>query len=278
MKKVILDTNILIRHPEILSVDSDELELIIPDLVFEQVSKFKNTKTSLVDLIRNASNAGTIKIQTIASAAEKLKSGLVVDYVDFQITSFSKYLIEQGNEVVLATDDKSLQIFAMANGVNSVGLAQLLEMITNNEKVNQDIQKQTTKFNNQQNKSVILGFLLGFIIAMLLVIIYLNFDTILQTINVWGTIISTLIISIVLFIFRELKQLMYGAVEFFIGIASVILIFYPDFDYSGLVTDSFFIIKIIGGLYIMVRGLDNIYKALEGKKIRLWIDQKIFSK
>lgn len=50
-------------------------------------------------------------------------------------------------------------------------------------------------------------------------------------------------------------------------------VFFPNFDYSKL--GAVEVIQVLGGLYVMVRGLDNVGKGTEGTRLeQFW--KKIF--
>lgn len=63
--------------------------------------------------------------------------------------------------------------------------------------------------------------------------------------------------------------------EFAIGFAKIVITLVPaNFDYkilANLDTD----INLLGGLYIMVRGQDNIVKALKWSKFGVYLNEKL---
>lgn len=66
----------------------------------------------------------------------------------------------------------------------------------------------------------------------------------------------------------------YGVFEFFIGLIMTYYVFFPDFSYEKITVVEG--IQIIGGLYVMVRGMDNLSKGVEGTRFEtMW--KKIFS-
>ncbi|GKQ75932.1 hypothetical protein KAM447_24400 [Aeromonas caviae] len=58
-----------------------------------------------------------------------------------------------------------------------------------------------------------------------------------------------------LYWYRERFRLSYGIFEFIVGVIMTYYIFFPNFDYSKLGPVE--AIQILGGLYVMVRGLNN---------------------
>ena len=52
--------------------------------------------------------------------------------------------------------------------------------------------------------------------------------------------------------------------EFLVGVMLTYYVFFPTFSYAALTVVEG--IQIIGGLYVMVRGLDNVSKGVEGTR------------
>lgn len=79
-----------------------------------------------------------------------------------------------------------------------------------------------------------------------------------------ATFVGIPLLGIGLFWIRERYRLSYGIAEFAFGIFGAIAAFWPDFDYSTL--DQKLSLQAAGSLYVMVRGMDNIGKGLEGTR------------
>ena len=89
-----------------------------------------------------------------------------------------------------------------------------------------------------------------------------NIDKIIETVNIWGTVFLVILSAFFLYFLRGRMRLSYGITEFLFGIIVSVRTFYPDFDLKNL--KSIIIFQIVAGLYIMIRGLDNIGKGLKG--------------
>ena len=81
------------------------------------------------------------------------------------------------------------------------------------------------------------------------------------------TILAIICFSIFVYWFRGKKILIYSFVEILIGFSTSLRVFLPDFSYKNLTDISFF--QIIAGIYIMVRGFDNLGKALKKTKYNI---------
>lgn len=136
------------------------------------------------------------------------------------------------------------------------------------------IQTNIVTFERKQNISLLLGIFIGIGIATLAFVIYFNLATIIGALNIWGTITAILFCGIILFILRERQRLIYGVAEFLIGAISIIILFTAkDFEYDKMNFDIDFFLKLLAGLYIMVRGQDNIVKHQKNTKFGIWLMQ-----
>jgi hypothetical protein len=73
-------------------------------------------------------------------------------------------------------------------------------------------------------------------------------------------------IGIALYWVRERFRLLYGIFEFFVGVTMACKSLLPHLDTSG--GNLTFGIKVLAGLYVAVRGLDNIGKGCEGTRLQ----------
>jgi len=78
--------------------------------------------------------------------------------------------------------------------------------------------------------------------------------------------IFAIMIGLLAYAFKLFLRFVYGLIEILIGIISVIL-------YTSLASPTTqSIIQILGGIYIIVRGLDNAYESLSSdNQIKKWI-------
>jgi hypothetical protein len=87
-------------------------------------------------------------------------------------------------------------------------------------------------------------------------------DILISTLPVWGTILAIVVVGVGFYVVRGRFRLFYGVNETFLGFFASVQAFVPRFEYEILTTAEW--LQVIAGLYIVVRGLDNIGKALEG--------------
>lgn len=93
--------------------------------------------------------------------------------------------------------------------------------------------------------------------------------------NVWGTVVVSVCLGIALYIIREKQRMLYGGIEFICGVLAIYSIFQESkFELGEIPYTLEFSVKIAGGLYIMVRGQDNMVKALKGTKAGNWLAKR----
>ena len=107
------------------------------------------------------------------------------------------------------------------------------------------------------------GFLFGVLTTIILLLLWMNKNTISQSAPVWGLTLASASLGVFLFWFRSRYRLYYGIVEVLFGLLATTRSANPT-SY-----DSTFVVQIIAGIYIIVRGLDNVEKGIEGLRIEL---------
>lgn len=286
MIKIILDTNILLRQPRVLGLEIPNTEFLITFDVIEELNiRAQNRGAKFdkrIDLIEKASLQGTVSIidveeNTIRKFRELFKTAKLSD-TDISIVAIALDLKNKGEKVYIATQDKFIWKVAQKYNISilsEVDENDLFSKFIEAHAENDTIQKEILSYENKERLIFWTGIFIGIVASLVSTIIYENIGNILSTINVWGTITITLLSGIGLFVFREKQRLSYGVFEFLIGVLAIIALFSPnEFDFTTIKFNLDFNIKLIGGLYIMVRGQDNIVKSQKDKKLGLWLKDK----
>jgi rRNA maturation endonuclease Nob1 len=278
-KRYIIDTNVLIQHPHILSRAGSK-KIVIPMAVMDELSSRdigERTK-GITDLIGGAVSAGVkivsppqdIKYDILSSDrnAQRL-SGADIDIACIAIN----YAEERGKDVpCVVTGDRALANYLSTRGIRTITGSEFLGE-SQNEILNKGLEKSAREVVSSQKRYIVISFSLGIGTSLLGTLIYSNIQLLVSTVSVWGTMTLMPLIGILLFWYREKFRLSYGVFEFFVGVIMSYYVFFPIFNYSTIdVTQG---IKILGGLYVMVRGLDNIGKGIGGTKVE-FIWNKIF--
>ncbi|MFJ5448983.1 PIN domain-containing protein [Pectobacterium carotovorum] len=277
--RYIIDTNVLLQHPQILSRAGNR-KLVIPRAVMNELSyRGKSNKWSdIADLVASSIPAGV----HIVEAPEKLKNDLFqsdrnaqrLTGADFDIARIAiSYAERQGEEVpCVVTNDRALSYFLASRKITSMtGLEFINE--SKDDFLNKEIEEKAEKAVSSQKRYLIASFSLGALASLVANIVYSNIELLVSTITVWGTMVGLPVLGLILFWYRENFRLSYGAFEFCIGVIMSYYVLFPTFDYSSLGVKEG--IQILGGLYAMVRGLDNIGKGVIGTRLEtLWL--KVF--
>ncbi|SFC75000.1 PIN domain-containing protein [Flavobacterium phragmitis] len=287
MTNIILDSNIILRQPKILGLQIPGMNFLVPMDVIEEL----NTRAvqrgapfdKRIELITKASVQGTISIINPDSPFYRQYRELVnntrLSGPDISIIAIALGLINKGDKVKIATQDKVIWKVAEENDIEILhedDINNLLANFVQPTKNSADtVQKEISNYEKKEKKTFFSGIFTGTITTLTAVVIYKNIDILLQTINVWGTIIVIIIAAVGLFVFRERRKLSYGVFEFLVGIVTIIMLFQPvHFNLSTLNFNMDFNIRLIGGLYIMVRGQDNIVKGIKDTKIGLFLKDR----
>jgi rRNA maturation endonuclease Nob1 len=286
MKNIILDTSILLRQPRILGLTIPDTKFLIPIAIVEELIERTRQRGAKfdrrVDLIEKAAKQGTVSILALdESSIKQFREShnlTKLSKADISIVAIATSLKSKNEDVTIATLDNDIIKFAQDNKIgvlSEVGVSELSSTFTESQTDNNNIQTEIVSYENKERQSFWKGISIGIFATLIAIFAFKNIELVISTINVWGTITIILLAGFGLFIFREKQRLAYGVFEFLVGVVAIISLFAPnDFDFNTITFNLDFNIKLIGGLYIMVRGQDNIVKALKDKKIGLWLKDK----
>lgn len=286
MKNIILDTSILLRQPRILGLTIPDTKFLIPVTIVEELIERTRQRGAKfdrrVDLIEKAAKQGTVSILALdESAIKQFREShnlTKLSKADISIVAIATSLKSKNEDVTIATLDNDIIKFAQDNKIgvlSEIGVSELSSTFTESKTDNNNIQTEIVSYENKERQSFWKGISIGIFATLIAIFAFKNIELVISTINVWGTIAIILLAGFGLFIFREKQRLAYGVFEFLVGVVAIISLFAPnDFDFNAITFNLDFNIKLIGGLYIMVRGQDNIVKALKDKKIGLWLKDK----
>jgi len=278
-RRYIIDTSVLLQHPQILSRAASR-KIVIPKAVMEELShRGRGSKwAGIAELVTSSITSG-VKIN---KAPETLENEIIqsdrnaqrLSGADFDIARIAiGYAEQQGADVpCVVTEDKALAYFLASRNIKSITGSEFIGE-SKQDSLNKDIEEKADKVVSSQRRYIIISFILGIAASALGNIIYSNLSLLVSTITVWGTMIGLPILGLAFFWYRENFRLSYGAFEFCVGVIISYYVFFPNFNYSNLgVTEG---VQILGGLYVMVRGLDNIGKGIIGTRLEsVW--KKLF--
>lgn len=161
--------------------------------------------------------------------------------------------------VVVVTQNAELRNFLAGYGIEALTSRGALQEWSN-DSLDRDMQASVKSYSDKQWQSVILSVLGGISITTLMAFAFRHSAEIIAALSSIGAVILLGIVGVLLYWFRQKYRLPYGAAEWFFG-----LLITKDAVYSPTSTDFVLQgIQILGGLYVMVRGLDNLGKGFQG--------------
>lgn len=272
MKTYILDTNILIKDPTILALWNSTIKVIVPDIVIEElmsVSKRLSGISYIPEMIYEASRKGFLEIVLISNNEYVGVADSNLSQVDQRIALFTKEFSKGKRNVYLVTQDRKLQEYAKGIGLNVLNLAGFQAAIYGTKTVNINQLSKKDNISQYQRKQLFNGFLAGVILTVLSFLIYWNFQWIVSKIRI-GWVISFLIVTPFVFYWvRSRFRIGYALAEFIFGFASTYLACQPlveDFHIADLYQMPF-LVPFLAGIYVMVRGVDNFGKGIQGTSL-----------
>jgi rRNA maturation endonuclease Nob1 len=287
MINIIFDTDIILRQPKVLGLKIPDTNFLVPLDVIDELNVRANLRGDAfdgrIDLVQRASDDGNITIintdlplyrqfreQYHATNLSRTDLAILALAVDFKV---------KNQEVKIASQDREIIRFANSNGIEVLGNNEVESLILNfssqNNQSSKSLKQEILSYERKERRALWVGTLIGAIVTAVAYLIFKSIDKIVTSINVWGTVIAILFLGVVLFVFRERQRLGYGVLEFLVGVIAIVVLFQPDKFVFAKVNFNFeFALKILAGLYIMVRGQDNIVKAIKDTKIGLLLKDK----
>lgn len=263
MKKIILDTSIVLKWPDILARRKKDAQFVIVPSCFQELTELLDMHKgvpTIFDLINDSLRSGnTVEYQNIARLDDRRSRGLSPNDCDLVMSALE--LQGQGFEVYVAADDSQLLQEAQRHSIKVKTLKDLQKEFPPNADTIQAINEKAKEFTAIQRRYLIAGTVIGVGISILVAIAWLNLQAILNTIRIWGLIVALVVLALLLYRLRNKNRFAYGITEYLTGLCLGIMLFYPNFDYENVTWRSF--LQILASVYIMVRGLDNIGKALQ---------------
>ena len=271
--KIILDSCIIISDPTVLSKKKPSISLVIPfsNLPELKYSTMLRGVQSLSAVVNSAIKENLVQVYKPATTPSSDTLGLPsygLSPGDLASITAAQELLEQGENVILATQDRVLSQYAAAIGIKTIDLKILQDILSEDIELNKKINRAAKALLSAQTRHFVLGIVVGILGNVLVSLIWVHFERIVATATAWGTIIAIVIAGLLIYSLRARFRLQYGVFEFIFGIFIATKIFWPDFDYTSL--KPLDLLQLLAGIYVMVRGQDNIGKALRGTRFAFY--------
>ncbi len=259
--RIILDTTILIRRPDILSKGGTSVRFLLPRAAQRELatSRFGDRFQTLIEA---ASRSGRIAILpdppeiTLDAVPSQLSTA------DLQILGAAIRYKESHQEqnVIFASDDIPLRGFAKRLGFKTLSSRTIDEAFSDSS--GSDIESEVIEAEKSVGRQIlgyfIWGILGGAFAIGAIYVFWIYRDAIFASMPKWGLFVFAAFSGVALFLFRSRYRLRYGLTEVFFGVyAAAKASSFTQFDV--ILSTQF-----IAGLYIIVRGLDNIENGLKG--------------
>ena len=269
MFRIILDTNAIVQDPDILSVKPDDGEFIVPRIVLDELSSMDAQSASgsaYVSHVHEAVESGStrvlhhpdLSIEDIANPSMVVSDQLIIETAK-NIKSSSP-----SDEVIIVSDDRYLRDFITEQEIDAISVHDLVKNYIKKKPKNERVEQSAVKIRAYQRKHLVQNVIISFLAGFLVIILASNISLIISTIRIWGTVTLIPILGVFLYWVRNKKPLGYGITEIIVGLIASVRVFLPTFNYEELHAIQF--LQVIGGLYIIVRGLNNVGNGLEGSK------------
>ncbi|UHC82003.1 PIN domain-containing protein [Pseudomonas sp. NIBR-H-19] len=280
-KKIyVLDSSALVTSPEILA-HAHQRALVVPAAVVTELSRRgrESSRNAIVSLIYQAMVNG---LEVVDFSKEEDWGLLRVEHeakglrgADLELahTAVKISQREVDSTVVVVTLDRMLERVLSEKGIACETGAQFLASIAD-RKPDPVVEVSAKSYLSKEALFTSLSALAGVLSSVVSTLGFFNFSDFVETFSVWGTLVAMPVFGVLLYWYRQRFRMSYGVFEFFIGLIMTYYVFFPDFSYEKITVVEG--IQIIGGLYVMVRGMDNLSKGVEGTRFEtMW--KKIFS-
>lgn len=261
----VLDSSAITSKPEVLN-RAGATSLVVPEAVLSEMQGRRNGLWSgrLGSLLSQAIKAGLGVIPNpmpvAGDFAPQDRDARMLSGADLDIARVALAFASEGKRVGVVTLDSVLRRYLEARSVSTFSPEEFLEKTSVAEKGNEELKAAVEQLSNDQ-VSYLVRNVSAAVLAMLVFAVFWFFrEPLLNTLNIWSTVIGLLVLGVAFYSFRQRQRLAYGLCEVAFGWFGAAIAFWPTFNYQSVgVTGA---IQIFGGLYVIVRGLDNIGKCV----------------
>jgi rRNA-processing protein FCF1 len=273
MTKILPDTNVLLSNPEILSRSAPGVEFLVLSEVLDELraagAHYKGTQ-DVARVVYDAIERGNAKLLDASSLLSPGEYAQSRSSADLLLLKSLAAFDERHESAFVASNDGQLRHVARDVGLDVRGSQETLAFLAEqNATTVPELRASADATKRRSLQYTVRSFLAAVAGSALANLAIEQLDVIVRTINIWGTTIALPLLGVGFYLIRAKYRLTYGFIEFIVGLISALRVFLPDFRYAAL--DELSILQIVGGLYIMVRGMDNIGKGLGGTRWQpLW--------
>ncbi|MGF6440114.1 PIN domain-containing protein [Paraburkholderia youngii] len=277
----VLDGNVFLSRPEVIAAIETDAQVYVPEIVIHEMTTIiqsgRISRFKVGQVVGLAERHGGFRFErplpeqyteTYQDALlSALRSGLtrIEDEVAVIATVLSR---EHGlAAVTVVTESPRLESFLRSNGISSLRVREFLK--ANSALVSRELFGRYLRLSRQMFARTLLSIFGGVLVSIFLAMLFTQRARLFSTFPVWGTLTIFPITGIFFYWFRERYRLIYGAAETGVGLLTMYGATFVTFDFASISYEHPG--QILGGLYIMVRGLDNLAKGLKGTRLEpIW--------
>jgi hypothetical protein len=270
MYRIYLDAIAIYHDDSLLRLQHWLVKLIVTSSVrgFIEGQAKSGDGMSMVVLreINEAIDARRVEYMPVDFTDIGLTPGIVAPYAD--LLAHVKWAIRTypGDEVRLVAVSGEILEFAKQLGIMVITPEELQKLIHGLEEDDAAKAAEIVRRAQELQRTEWTRVALGVLVGLTAYVVAANFQIIVTTITIWGSIGFIAIAGPCLYALRGRMRMVYGVAEVIVGhftAANAVL--------TGSSDRGKEVLALLGGVYIVVRGLDNIGKAAEGTTLeRLW--------
>lgn len=269
--KVVVDASIVLFSSSTLVMKHDSIDLVAPGWIEEELRKsnlpFDSTTfnravedRTLTVVPVDFTSVQSVILGGIRSSGTELNAIVLAKLAKDEQSK--KGAEEEPVDVFLATNSDSTRKLASEFGITCLDGNQLTQLFGDARIYDEKVANAVRERVRQRWQKLLLSTAGAIGVAALLVLAWQYRVTIVSTISIWGTLSVLIFSSGLAYYVRGRQRLAYGITEVLVGLILMASVLYPDFDLTVLNNSS--LLTILSGIYVTVRGQDNIAKGLEG--------------
>ena len=260
---LILDTEILIQHPHLLSLGGKKVRFILPQVVVEELREVRFGR-NFVDLIEAAAISRRLEIlprpvpQKLSHTVSRMNPG------DESVILTALHYLKTKKDAILVTEDLKLKAVAEKYGILTANGEQMLQRLqsslTQDSSLLTTVRRAADVIARQTRRYFLQGLTIGIATSAIVILTWQFREDVVRLIPRYGLLPIALVVGVALFIFRSRQRLGYGIVEVAIGL------FATYYSQKADLSNPDSIVRVLAGLYIVVRGLDSVGKGIKGTR------------
>lgn len=266
---IVVDTNILILDPWVLTTYSEIVRLVIPSEVAREISTLERhgrvSHELLETMIRSIESGFSLKPALMPATSDAISNHSPrVSAVDISLIGYARALQSNKQRVKIATEDRALDREANRQGIDTVRLPALQRLLSSTAAFELPDLREHETIKQLQRRTLVTGAGFGFLASTLTITGIIYAKPIAVVLGPWWLLMLLPLAGISFYTLRSHKPLSYGLAEIAVGLFTSGQLLLPGSPISSYGPVQF--LQIVGGIYIVVRGLDNLSKGLKGRR------------